>query len=712
MPGALPVPPNRLVGRRAELAEVCALLAGHRLVTLTGLGGVGKTRLAVAAGRRLAERTTVHWLALDAVRDEAGLAAGLAGLPLGQGSLLVVDSCEHLVAACAEQLGELLAAVPGLRVLVTSRQPLGVPGEHVVRLRPFELPEVSGAAEARRLDAVRLFTDRAAQRWPGFVLTSDNWAAVHDVCARLDGVPLAIEIAASWLGTLTPEALAARLAADFTLLDRTSPGRHPRHRTLHAVLRWSFDLLSTGEQLLWTRLAVFADSASRESVEAVCADDGFHPGSVLRAVTAKSVVQVVEGRYRLTAAMRQFGVEVLRGRGELSRIRTRHLRHVTALAVQAQRRWRAGTDQAALAAQFRTERGNVRAALEHALATPGLATEALTLVAALDFFWHGCGHPAEGRRWARRALAGTVEPGAARAGAQFVAAHLDGTAAAAGLAREVLAWGRQHDDATATGQGLLVLAHAALLADDRTRAAALFGQAADAFQAAGHPTSRLAATAARLALTPTAPAAPARHLADCGPDRHDWVRTHFHHALGQAHLTRGDHASAAQAAFAGLFNAARFEDVLGTCQHLRLLAQVHRATGRHVQAAQLLGASHGLWPDPDPGWARELLPVLGERGYQAAHDRGRRHGADVARAVAFARTTTRHEPKPPRLLTAREAQVAELVGRGLTNRDIAGQLGIARGTVESHVASVLAKLDLSSRTEVADWLGHRGPPAT
>src|SRR5215472_1757733 len=293
--GNLPAELTSFVGRRGDLAEARRLLAGSRLVTLTGVGGVGKTRLALraAAGLARAFRDGVWLVQLDQLRDEAlvaqavaralGLqdragyapAAALADYLAGRQLLLVLDNCEHLVDEAAKLADLLLRAAPGLRLLATSRETLNMTGETVLAVPPLAAPEAGRrltVAELARFPAVGLFAERAAQVIPGFTLTEANVAAVVRICRRLEGLPLAIELAAARLPVLSPEQIDTRLGDRLGLLTRGGRTRPARQQTLRASIEWSYELCSQAERLLWARLSVFAGGFELDAAEGICAD--------------------------------------------------------------------------------------------------------------------------------------------------------------------------------------------------------------------------------------------------------------------------------------------------------------------------------------------------------------------------------------------------------------------------------------------------------
>jgi predicted ATPase/DNA-binding SARP family transcriptional activator len=388
----LPTAISSFVGRAPESSEVTALITRHRLVTLVGAGGCGKTRLAIEVGsRRLGQYTDGVWLAEFApltrpehVTPTLGAVWGLQDVGTGRMAarivdyltdrdlLLIVDNCEHVLAAAAELVSHTLRAAPLVRVLATSREPLGVEGEVTWRVPSLGLP-AKGADllphEAGAADAVRLFVERAAQTRPGFALTGGNTAAVIEICRQLDGIPLAIELAAARTRALTPNEIADRLDERFTLLTGGSRAALPRHRTLRALTDWSWDLLSQPERQLFQSLGVFAGGFTLGAAAAVSGAGTNGDEDVLALVTAlveKSLLAAEPHdqttRFGMLETVRQYAVERLTAAGQEHAIRDRHLAWAAALYERAEAGL-SGPDQQAWARTCELELDNARAAL-------------------------------------------------------------------------------------------------------------------------------------------------------------------------------------------------------------------------------------------------------------------------------------------------------------------------------------------------------------
>lgn len=481
-PGALPGAGNRLppqltsfVGRDREVRELAETLKRSRLVTLTGSGGCGKTRLALRATADLLGRHVdgVWWVDLSPVsspdlvpysvaralgfREEPdrALVDTLSEQVAGLDALLILDNCEQVLDECAELIDSLLGGAPDLHVMATSREPIGIPGELIWRV-----PSLDDES------ATRLFIERAAQVRPGFSPDPAELEVIAQICRRLDGIPLAIELAAARTRMMHPTRIAAGLDDRFRLL--TGGGRTvmPRQQTLETSVAWSYDLLEHHEQAVLRRLSVFAGGFTLESAEAVCAGDSIDPYAVLELLSRlvdKSVVQVdlgeAEGRYRLLETIRLYAQQRLLESGEIDSTRNRHSMFFLSLAERAEPEL-AASDNAAWLTRLEQEHDNLRAALGWADAT-GAHETLLRLVTALALFWELRGHLGEGCRWFARALSRDEGPSAVRARALWGAAHAavynDDYETAARQAPEALAMGREVGDEWAMARALNTL---------------------------------------------------------------------------------------------------------------------------------------------------------------------------------------------------------------------------------------------------------------
>jgi len=448
----LPRQLTSFIGRKREMAEVKRLLSTARLVTLTGAGGSGKTRLALqVASEALEDYANGVWLVelaslsdpalvLQAVASALGireisgrsLDATLLESLQSKEILLVIDNCEHVVEACARLIVSILQVAPDLRVLATSRESLGVSGETVWRVPSLSVPSrnTSAAQELVEYESVRLFIERAAAIQPSFALTPENGRAIVDVCRRLDGIPLAIELAAARVLALSVEEIARRLDDRFRLLTRGDRTALPRHQTLRAAVDSSYQLLSDQERTVWRRLSVFAGGWTLEAAETISqcnGDEGLNILDLLTQLVSKSIVVFDERfggmRYRFLETIARYGRDRLAESGEAYAIQKQHLHWFLRLAEQAESEL-VGAQQVLWLERLEAEHDNVRAAIDWALAS-GEVEDGLRLAGAMWRFWFIHGYFAEGRRWLEALLrTGPLVKAAVRAKALLGAGNL------------------------------------------------------------------------------------------------------------------------------------------------------------------------------------------------------------------------------------------------------------------------------------------------
>jgi len=507
VPNNLPYQVSTFVGREAEMTKIRELLRDTRLLTLTGAGGVGKTRLALqAAAEMLYEYPDGVWLVELAALSDGGLlheafAAALdvreePGRPLAETLtpwlrskrlLLLLDNCEHLVDATANLAESLLRQCPGLRILATSRETLRTEGETVWRVPSLSVPHPKPGVRPQpeqltQYAAVRLFIDRASKASPGFTMTNQNAPAVAEICSRLDGVPLAIELAASRTSALSPAQIERRLDERFRLLTGGRRTALPRQQTLEATVAWSFELLSDIEQRLFGRLSVFVGGFTLEAAEAVCSGAGIEEREVPELVSdlaSKSLVIPGQDRYWMLETLRAYGWQLLGVRGQVEEVARRHARFFMALAEEAKPNL-TGPDQADWLHRLELEHDNLRAALAWGLRHD--PDGGARLATGLLGFWEIRGHWTEGRNWLRQYLGVRVdlEPGT-QAEAFSTAARLgvrQGDAAQArSLAVEGLEVYRQLGDLRGEADCLTILARVASMNDDWPSSRELHGQA-------------------------------------------------------------------------------------------------------------------------------------------------------------------------------------------------------------------------------------------
>jgi non-specific serine/threonine protein kinase len=776
--GRLPAEWSSFVDRRSELAEVTRLLSAARLVTITGVGGVGKTRLAVRAMRqaRRAFRDGVWQVELGAVTDgalvEHAVAAALdvravretptVGLLVnqlaGRELLLVLDNCEHVIDACAALAVALLRSCPQLRILGTSRQRLGVTAETVFLLRPLStegpLSTEAGAGrqEGRTSPAVTLFAERAAAASPGLSFTPAAGRLVADICERLDGLPLALELAAARLHTLTVEQLSAGLADRFTLLTvRHATPAH--HRRLEDTFDWSFQLCSRAEQRLWMRLSVFAGGFGWDAALAVCTDEQLPSVDlldVLSGLVDKSIVGRYETaggevRYRLLETVREYGQARLRAAEGEDRevVRRRHCDWSLQVAEQFDRDW-FGPDQVRLAGRLRDDLPNLRAALETCLATPGLAEAGQRLAAGLRYFWTACGALGEGRLWLERALAaGSTADSAAdpavnrgRAAARLAYTRVlvtQGSAAAVAGAEESLKLARALDDPLLLAEAGYQAGAAILLnGGDLGRAHGLLRQARDRLAAYGGDPLTEAMVTTTLAFTtlyggdiPAAAQLCAHSCDTCRRHGDQWWLAYSLQASAIVAFAQGDTDDGRCHVEEALQLHDRIGDSFGVVTAIDGIAYAAAAGADPHRGACLLGASRQMWQSiggdvvkPDLYWRGhpDLITAarsrLGDHKFDAAYDRGRRMSTGDAVRYALGNELSQSIAAPDdelswAPLTPRERQVADLIGQGLTSRQIAAKLVVSQRTAESHTENILRKLGLTSRTQIATWVVRR-----
>lgn len=756
--GNLPSDVTSFVGRREATAQVKRLLAGARLVTLTGVAGVGKTRLAlhVARASRRGFPGGVWQVELANLREPSLLThlvaetLGLHDIPKNdpldvlseflapRTTLLVMDNCEHVLDACAALTGELLTAAPELRVLATSREPLGVAGEHVWVVPPLAVPDSRDGGRAEPAEAVVLFEHRTAAAVPHFTVDATNRAAVAGVCRMLEGLPLSIELAAVWMRALSVEELLARLGDRYALLSVDVRGPR-RHRTLRDAVEWSFALCSAQEQALWARLSVFVGGFDLEAAEEVCADREMDVEEVVSAVTGlveKSVLtpeQVGDAiRYRMLETIREYGRERLTGRDEVAALRSRHRDHYLRLAEQAAAEW-FGPTQRSWAARLRRESANVRAALNYCLTEPGQADAGVRMAGALWMYWIPCGFLLDGRAWLDRALAASSTPGRARARALwangYVATRQGDIPTALALLDECRRLGQQLGEPTLEAHADSMAGLTLTFADDLPRATEALHRSLAYYRCTGAgPDTQQALALFFLAYVNCLKGDTDGAIALCrecealsvAREEH-WVRAWALWGLGLARWLRGDLVDAQVQFRSALRINDEFGDRSGVLLTAAALAWTAATSGDAERAARLLGATRALWAPLGTylrghraflRWSDDCecraRGLLGDDAFAACEAKGARFGLDAL--VADALDLPRQQaPGPDQTqptfdpLTEREREVAELIAEGLSNKQIAVRLVISQRTAESHVEHILTKLGFNSRTQIAGW---------
>jgi predicted ATPase/DNA-binding NarL/FixJ family response regulator len=757
-PGRLRGELTEFVGRQAELALVRQAVGSARLVTLTGPGGIGKTRLALqaASGLRRAFRDGV-WLAeLGSLQDPALLVPELArSLGLSDQSarwavatladylatrrvLLVLDGCEHLADACAVLAEALLRGCPELRIIATSRHVLAVAGECTVAVPPMAVPANCQPAipeDLLQYEAVRLFAARAAAVLPGFTLDADSGAPVAGICRRLDGIPLAVELAAVRLRSLSPGQILSRLDSRFPLLSGGGPAGQPHHQTLRDALEWSYGLLTGGEQAMWRMASVFAGSFDLDAAEAVCAGSGIAAGQaadLIDGLVAKSILSRGDGhgkaRYRLLDTIGEFGLQKLRADGNERQLRLQHRDWYAALAS-----WQEafGPRRPQWIATLNTEHENLRAALEFSLSEPQETAAGAEMACDLWRYWETHGHLTEGRRILAAALERLDKTAAVRPRALWVAGYLaelqGDLPSAQALLEAALPAARQADDGQAVAYASAFLGYVLYRLGNAGQGRALAETALRLHQESGDQTG-MAMSLTELGFmhlhsgNPTPAAERFRECAQlaesCG---NVWGEKYARWGLGVTAWLLDDHRHAATQVRAALHAARDMDDSIGVATCLDTLGWVAASQKKWARALTMLAAADATWaaiPALLPGGlqrhhdaalaaARGALPL---RVSTAAFSTGA--AMSQAEAIAFALgESSRSVSRPdgmqaggnhPRL-TRREQEVAVLVARGLSNSQIAATLVISARTVETHVQHIMDKLGFHARAEIAAW---------
>jgi len=755
----LPQPPYSLIGRKKDLeaAQDLVLRGNVRLVTITGPPGVGKTRFAVELastvgsefddGAVFVDLAPVRdpGLVLDAIARALGVVEHPDRPSLdrlqrhlgGRNILLLLDNLEQVVTA-ASSVADLLAACPDVKALVTSRQPLHLRWEHRYNLRPLVLPDAMARSDQgtlARYPATALFIERARAVEPELSIDDRSAPAVVEICRRLDGLPLAIELAAAWVGALGLDAILSRLSGHFGLPLGGPRDVPERQRTLFNAIAWSYDLLNEAERSVFRALGAFAGETPLEAIDAVCEGLRVDILTAVAGLVDKSLLLRIgdgETRFRMLETIREFAEERLELTGEADAVRRRHAAWFLGLAQRAERYiW--SEHQMEWFGRLERAHDNVRVALAWCLGGRDEETGVL-LAASMTRFWFARGHVREARRWGQIAASKQQVSPTARALALsnlgFFLMHYGERDHAVRLAEQGEALARSVAEPWLMAWSLLQLGLVTDGVGDFARSERIYGEMLNfARQAGNERMAILGLLNFGTALRHQGDHARARTIFEevlsmARPRNERWLTSLATGNLGFV-LAPDDPVHAVILLEESLALAHEIRHPWHTIRRLEDLAAVLASSDRAEVSAGLLGASGALrdaFGHARPGWvqaevddaAGEARERLGADAFDAAYEKGRAMTADEAVALVLGRSAPapKERPQRPGGLTGREIQVALDIARGLTNRLIAERLGIRQRTVEAHVQNILNKLAMERRTQIAAWAAVHLPQGT
>ncbi|MEV0599939.1 NB-ARC domain-containing protein [Streptomyces sp. NPDC050315] len=697
--GRLPAEASELIGRHVELDRTRRLFEESRLVTLTGVGGVGKTRLALRAATEAQPRLRdgAWWVELSTLQRGTLLPHAIAeALPLVDRTsspmievlaeyladrelLLVLDTCEHLTGTCAVIAQALLAAAPGLRILVTSRSPLRIIEERVLTVAPLPVPEADDRGTGET-DAMALLARRTTEAVAGFTVTATNRPDLVRLCRRLDGLPLAIELAAARLSELSVADLTERLADRFAVLGQTDEVAHdaepPWHQALRTAIGWSHQLCTPAERLLWARLSVFAGSFDADAARRVCADTELPAeripallDALAHASLLTSAPSLGDGpRFRMLDTIREYGAGWLRRLGEEDRARRRHRDFYLALARAGSAAW-LGPDQYAWYDRMTGDYDNIRAALEFCLTTPAPGDHtALELGGTLWFFWLGCEFAREGRLYLDQALAADTEPSRIRNRALWacglasvILCDADATAA---RSAECAVDAERLGDTDAADFALALAMCAATLRSDPGQVERLAERLLGTGRHGSELTvpgfwARLASIRAYVAQGRIEEAIAHEEKLRAVCDRHGerLARALGHLLRAQAELARGRYEAAQVYGRLALEVTHRLQDNAAVGLSLDVLAAAAVATGQGERAARLLGLGQQVWETIGRAQAgvaelvaahqaceQQARDALGDDAYEAAFRAG--YDTDLDAGITYTLSKVPSDARP------------------------------------------------------------------
>jgi len=752
--GSLPRPLTSFIGRERELAEARRLLAGSCLLTLTGPGGSGKTRLSIelAAGAAGDYPDGVYFVRLAPVRDPGLVPSSIVqgiGLPdprdrplvehlasylRDRKLLIVLDNFEHLLPA-AGVVAELLSGADGLRIVATSRAPLRVSGEQECPVPPLALPDEQaqvGLASVAACESVRLFAERAAAVAPGFAVDERNAAAVAQIVRRLDGLPLAIELAAARVKLLPPEAICGRLEHSLGLLTGGSRDLPRRQQTLRATIEWSYDLLGEQARSVLAACSVFRGGVPLDVIESVCAAAGLGLTVLdgLQELVDHSLLRQLPApgppRYLMLETIREFAGERLAGTPEAACLRGAHADAFLALA-ETTGRPLAGQGEREWLERLDVEHDNIRAAIDWYHQEDPAA--ALRLAAVMSWFWALHGHYTEGRQRLRQLLVLVSAEDTVRVralnGAAWLSLSQGDYPDADRLLGESTELSRRLNDKAGEGMAAVFRCRS-MLSSGRFAEAAPHGEHGYALLTEAGDRPGVAVALFFLALnaqfTGRLEAACGLHercVALCRELGFDSVGARALQNIGITRLELGDLTAARTALQQGLPASVAVGDRFIIPIGLSGFAGLAAKTGKHRMALRLSGAAEACrgtyesaMPEPLRAYLESwLAPALKKAGAAAPRliAEGRQMTVTAALEYALAdKPEDAWRPGPGQALTRRETEVAMLAARGLTNRDIAARLVLSVRTVEVHIDHILTKLGFGTRTQLAAWAHQEG----
>lgn len=753
----LPSRPYPLIGRQTDLeaAQDLTLRGNVRLVTITGPPGVGKTRFAIELASTIAPEFDEGAVFVDLapVRDPALVLDAVAHAldvvdhpdrpavqrlqsHLGERNiLLLLDNLEQVIAA-APGVADMLAACPDIKVLATSRQPLHVRWEHRYNLLPLAIPEAAARPDRAtlvRAPAITLFTERARATEKRFSLDERSVPTVAEICRRLDGLPLAIELAAAWVGALGLDAILSRLSGHQGLPLGGPRDVPERQQTLFNAIAWSYDLLNEAERSVFRALGAFAGDTPFEAIEAVCKGLRVDLLSPVAALVDKSLLLRVgdgEARFRMLETIHEFAEERLELTGEAAGVRGRHAAWFLGLAQRAERYiW--SEHQAAWLERVERAHDNVRVALNWCL-DGGDEETGVLLAAAMHRFWFARGYIREGRRWSEIAASKQRVSARARALAlrnlAFFLTYQGEGAQAVALAERAVALARSVDEPPLMAWILLGLAQATDAVEDFDRSERLYGDLLDIARQAGDETmaaralGQIGNTLRIRGDNARARAVLEEALSLARPTQDKWLTGFVTNSLGRT-LVQEDPVQARTLLEESLTLAHDIGYRWLTARALEDLAGLMASSDRAEVAARLLGASASLWDafgfartrsESAAESAAAARERLGPAAFDAAWSTGKAMAADDAVALALGRSAPARVERPARPggLTGREVRIVLDIARGLTNRQIAERLGISERTVDAHVQNVRNKLGMERRAQIAAWASANLPKST